>query len=126
MGLCDLLLALRSSRLYGYQLWTRERLVVPSLRETTIQKSNSAASTVFGWLQNMTAIAGLMTWFGICVVRAHFSLLLEHIIDTGRPRRRFTYGSEPAGTLKVSTETSSHTNPPSNPTRHGTVSSRSP
>jgi len=26
---------------------------------------------VFGWFQNMTSIAGLMTWFGICLVRTH-------------------------------------------------------
>ena len=26
---------------------------------------------VFGWFQNMTSIAGLLTWFGICIVRVH-------------------------------------------------------
>ena len=33
----------------------------------------------------MTAIAGLMTWFGICVVRIHFFpllLRLEYAVDT--------------------------------------------
>ena len=31
--------------------------------------------SVFGWFQNMTSIAGMMTWFGICVVRVHSNRL---------------------------------------------------
>uniref|UniRef100_A0A0W0FY83 Putative amino acid permease n=1 Tax=Moniliophthora roreri TaxID=221103 RepID=A0A0W0FY83_MONRR len=33
---------------------------------------SSGAGTVFGWFQNMTAVAGLMTWFGICVTYIRF------------------------------------------------------
>ena len=35
--------------------------------------------SVFGWFQNMTANAGLMTWFGICVVRIHLHSFPAHI-----------------------------------------------
>ncbi|KAF9651914.1 amino acid permease [Thelephora ganbajun] len=33
---------------------------------------SSGPGKVFGWFQNMTAIAGLMTWFGICVTYLRF------------------------------------------------------
>ncbi|EIN13541.1 amino acid permease [Punctularia strigosozonata HHB-11173 SS5] len=33
---------------------------------------NSGAGTVFGWFQNMTSVAGLMTWFGISVTYLRF------------------------------------------------------
>lgn len=33
---------------------------------------SSGSSTVFGWFSNMTSIAGLMTWFGICVTYVRF------------------------------------------------------
>lgn len=33
---------------------------------------NAGAGTVFGWFANMTAIAGLMTWFGICFTYIRF------------------------------------------------------
>lgn len=33
---------------------------------------SSGAGTVFGWFANMTAVAGLMTWFGICVTYIRF------------------------------------------------------
>jgi amino acid transporter len=32
----------------------------------------SGSGTVFGWFANMTAIAGLLTWFGICVTYIRF------------------------------------------------------
>jgi amino acid transporter len=32
----------------------------------------SGSGKVFGWFANMTAIAGLMTWFGICVTYIRF------------------------------------------------------
>lgn len=33
---------------------------------------SSGAGMVFTWFSNMTAIAGLMTWFGICVTYIRF------------------------------------------------------
>jgi len=33
---------------------------------------NSGAGKVFGWLANMTAVAGLLTWFGISVTYIRF------------------------------------------------------
>lgn len=33
---------------------------------------NSGSGKVFGWFSNMTSIAGLMTWFGICVTYIRF------------------------------------------------------
>jgi len=33
---------------------------------------NAGSGKVFGWFQNLTAIAGLMTWFGICVTYIRF------------------------------------------------------
>ena len=33
----------------------------------------SGSGRVFSWFQNMTAIAGLMTWFGICVTYIQFN-----------------------------------------------------
>ncbi|KAG8219965.1 amino acid permease [Butyriboletus roseoflavus] len=33
---------------------------------------SSGAGTVFGWFANMTAVAGLVTWFGICVTYIRF------------------------------------------------------
>ena len=33
---------------------------------------SSGAGTVFNWFVNMTSIAGLMTWFGICVTYVRF------------------------------------------------------
>ncbi|QRV83617.1 amino acid permease [Ceratobasidium sp. AG-Ba] len=33
---------------------------------------NSGAGRVFGWFANMTAVAGLMTWFGICFTYVRF------------------------------------------------------
>ena len=33
---------------------------------------NSGSGRVFGWFANMTAVAGLMTWFGICVTYIRF------------------------------------------------------
>jgi amino acid transporter len=33
---------------------------------------NSGAGRVFGWFANMTAVAGLMTWFGICFTYTRF------------------------------------------------------
>jgi len=33
---------------------------------------NAGAGKVFGWLANMTAVAGLMTWFGICLTYLRF------------------------------------------------------
>ncbi|ESK87568.1 amino acid transporter [Moniliophthora roreri MCA 2997] len=38
---------------------------------------NNGAGTVFGWFQNMTAIAGLLTWFGICATYIRFYSGLE-------------------------------------------------
>lgn len=32
----------------------------------------AGSNTVFGWFQNMTSVAGLMTWFGICVTYLRF------------------------------------------------------
>lgn len=32
----------------------------------------TGSSTVFGWFSNMTSVAGLMTWFGICVTYLRF------------------------------------------------------
>jgi amino acid permease len=47
--------------------WTADLSLI--LRFRMIQTS---LFLVFGWFQNMTSIAGLLTWFGICVVRVHF------------------------------------------------------
>jgi len=33
---------------------------------------NNGAGKVFGWLANMTSVAGLLTWFGICVTYVRF------------------------------------------------------
>jgi len=33
---------------------------------------SAGAGKVFGWFANMTAIAGLMTWFGICLTYIRF------------------------------------------------------
>ncbi|KAJ8475346.1 hypothetical protein ONZ45_g2324 [Pleurotus djamor] len=33
---------------------------------------NAGSGKVFGWFANMTAVAGLMTWFGICVTYLRF------------------------------------------------------
>lgn len=33
---------------------------------------NSGAGKVFTWLANMTSVAGLLTWFGICVTYLRF------------------------------------------------------
>lgn len=33
---------------------------------------NTGSGKVFGWLANMTSVAGLMTWFGICVTYIRF------------------------------------------------------
>jgi yeast amino acid transporter len=33
---------------------------------------NSGAGKVFGWLANMTSVAGLMTWFGISLTYLRF------------------------------------------------------
>lgn len=33
---------------------------------------NGSSGKVFGWFANMTAVAGLMTWFGICVTYLRF------------------------------------------------------
>lgn len=33
---------------------------------------NAGSGKVFGWLANMTSVAGLMTWFGICVTYIRF------------------------------------------------------
>jgi len=33
---------------------------------------NAGSGKVFGWLANMTSVAGLMTWFGICVTYLRF------------------------------------------------------
>lgn len=32
----------------------------------------AGSGKVFGWLANMTSVAGLMTWFGICVTYIRF------------------------------------------------------
>jgi len=32
----------------------------------------TGSGKVFGWFANMTAVAGLMTWFGICVTYIRF------------------------------------------------------
>lgn len=32
----------------------------------------AGSNTVFTWFQNMTSVAGLMTWFGICVTYLRF------------------------------------------------------
>ena len=33
---------------------------------------NKGSGIVFGWFANMTSIAGLLTWFGICVTYIRF------------------------------------------------------
>jgi len=33
---------------------------------------HTSSGTVFGWFANMTAVTGLMTWFGICVTYLRF------------------------------------------------------
>nr|CAB38005.1 amino acid transporter [Amanita muscaria] len=42
------------------------------LRLLAFMATSSGAGKVFGWFANMTAIAGLMTWFGICVSYIRF------------------------------------------------------
>lgn len=48
---------------------------------------NGSAGTVFGWFANMTAIAGLMTWFGICFtyIRFHKGMKAQGIDRTKLP-----------------------------------------
>jgi amino acid transporter len=41
---------------------------------------NSGAGRVFGWFANMTAVAGLMTWFGICITYIRFYAGTLHFI----------------------------------------------
>lgn len=33
---------------------------------------SSGAGNVFNWFANMTSVAGLMTWFGICITYIRF------------------------------------------------------
>ncbi|ESK87570.1 amino acid transporter [Moniliophthora roreri MCA 2997] len=51
---------------------------------------SSGAGTVFGWFQNMTAIAGLITWFGICITYLRFYSGLE---AQGFDRSRLPFAS---------------------------------
>lgn len=48
---------------------------------------SSGSGRVFGWFANMTAIAGLMTWFGICFtyIRFHKGLMAQGIDRTKLP-----------------------------------------
>lgn len=67
MGLCNILFALLSPCVYGHQHRSRKRSVSPDT--AFANDSTLCLLLVFGWFQNMTSIAGLMTWLGICVVR---------------------------------------------------------
>ncbi|KIJ46313.1 hypothetical protein M422DRAFT_165399, partial [Sphaerobolus stellatus SS14] len=49
---------------------------------------SSSAGKVFGWFANMTAIAGLMSWFGICLTYLRFSAGLK---AQGIDRRSLPY-----------------------------------
>ena len=71
MGFCNVLLALLSPRLYGYWHRPRKRLDPLHLIRIAVANDLTPILLVFGWFQNMTSIAGLMTWLGICVVRVH-------------------------------------------------------
>ncbi|KAK7058789.1 hypothetical protein VNI00_001413 [Paramarasmius palmivorus] len=51
---------------------------------------SSGAGTVFGWFQNMTAIAGLMTWFGISVTYIRFHAGLKR---QGFDRKKLPFAS---------------------------------
>ncbi|KAI0801327.1 amino acid permease [Fomes fomentarius] len=57
---------------------TKSGLPLPSLIFCTLFAAlaymaiSSGAGRVFGWFVNMTSIAGLMTWFGICVTYIRF------------------------------------------------------
>ena len=73
MGFCDIRFMLRSYRFHGHQVRPRKRSEPhrgdphPTIQPFTF--------SVFGWFQNMTAVAGLMTWFGIFVVCIDFQYL---------------------------------------------------
>ncbi|KAG9081339.1 hypothetical protein FS749_007735 [Ceratobasidium sp. UAMH 11750] len=63
---------------------------------------NSGAGTVFGWFANMTAVAGLMPWFGISFTYVRFYAGLK---AQGFDRSTLPYASKlhpyrgPHGTL---------------------------
>lgn len=48
---------------------------------------SSGAGKVFNWFANMTSVAGLMTWFGICVtyIRFYAGLKVQGIDRTTLP-----------------------------------------
>ncbi|KAK7061449.1 lysine-specific permease [Favolaschia claudopus] len=50
----------------------------------------SGSGKVFGWLANMTSIAGLMTWFGICVTYLRFHAGMK---AQGYSRKNLPYAS---------------------------------
>src|SRR5271170_2715388 len=51
---------------------------------------HTSSGTVFGWFANMTAVAGLMTWFGICVTYLRF---YKGYTAQGLDRRTLPYSS---------------------------------
>jgi amino acid permease len=50
----------------------------------------AGSGTVFGWFANMTAVAGLMTWFGICFTYIRF---YKGIVAQGLDRSKLPYAS---------------------------------
>ncbi|KAG8789686.1 hypothetical protein FRC19_000983 [Serendipita sp. 401] len=52
---------------------------------------NEGAGTVFGWFSDMTAIAGLMTWWGICFTYTRFYKGLK---SQGIDRSKLPYASK--------------------------------
>ena len=50
----------------------------------------SGSGKVFNWFSNMTAIAGLLTWFGICVTYVRFHKGFKH---QGLDRSKLPYAS---------------------------------
>ena len=51
---------------------------------------NNGAGRVFGWFQNMTAVAGLMTWFGIAITYIQFH---KGFVAQGYDSRDLPYAS---------------------------------
>jgi hypothetical protein len=51
---------------------------------------NAGSGAVFGWFANMTAIAGLTTWFGICLTYIRFN---KGYVAQGLDRSALPYAS---------------------------------
>jgi amino acid transporter len=60
------------SRLRGMHLPSLSAPLVTAFAFLAFMGVKSGSGKVFGWFANMTAVAGLMTWFGIAVTYIRF------------------------------------------------------